>query len=281
MEGTLDEAKPETYQIVEKFLSEIEGKLAPLIRTLRNDAAATAAAFPGEPTPPRDFLNRKERIDLSYFIALQSLRTDDVRAYIRKTFTKICQKGLEATLPIGFPDLNPKDWAVEIIENEIKSIHIETFLQFKDYMPYFATKYWTYGINTHSTPLITSDHPVVKIPIKPGDDGFDSYGIQLIFPVSPKLVITMYDRKFFPPDYDQKLGFLTKETVDQYNLLQLKQSRRQVYSCNNQFEFAEEYCLAHPETSQLDSKLPEFPQSLVDQMVQDLVDAAKSSKLSQ
>jgi hypothetical protein len=278
VDGTLDETKPETYQIVEKFLSKIEGDLAPLIRTLRDDASATAAAFPGEPAPPRNFLNRKQRIDLSYFIALQSLRTDDVRAYIRKTFTEICQKGMDATLPIGFPDLDPKDWAVEIIENEIKSIHIETFLQFKDYMPYFANKHWTYGINTHSTPLITSDHPVVKIPMRPGDDGFDSYGIQLIFPVSPKLVITMYDQKFFPTSFDQKLGFLTQETVDQYNLLQLTQSRRQIYSSENNFQFAEQWCLDNPEACKLDSKLPEFPQPLIDQMVQDMVAAAKDYK---
>jgi hypothetical protein len=275
LDETRDETKPETYQIVERFLADVEGKMAPTIASLRDDALATAKAFPKEPIPPRNFLTTKQRVDLSYFIALQALRTDDVRAYLRKTFTEVCQRGLEATLPVSFPSLDTKDWTVQILENEIKSIHIETFLQFQEYMPYFANKRWTYGINTTSTPLVTSDNPVVKIPLKPHDNGLDSYGIQLLFPLSPQLVLTMYDRQCFPQHFDNKIGFLTQETVDRYNLLQLTESRRQIYSSDDNFDFAKKHCELSPDISKLDAKLSKLPNSVVAQMVEDLVEAAR------
>lgn len=277
IEETRDESNPETHQIIESFLAEVEGKLAPLICALREDAELTAKAFPDEPVPPRKFLNGKQRTNFAYFMALQSLRTDEVRAHIRKTFTEVCQRGMEATLPIGFPELNPKDWVVQIAENEIKRIHIETFMQFKDYMPYFRDKYWTYGINTNPEPLFTSDNPVVKIPLKPLDDGLDSFGIQLLFPVSPHLVVTMYDWKAFPRAWDNRVAFLKAKTVSEYNLLQLKQCRRQIYGSENNFESAYEYCKENPEDCKLDSKLPEFPEPLLAQLVADMVQAAKNA----
>ncbi len=272
---TRDESNPQTYQMVEKMLADLEGRCGPTFEELQKEAASLAIAYPGEPEEPQSVDTPMRRGDLACFMALQFLRTDDLRATIRKSLTAICQRGMEATVPLVFPGVDPKQYKVVIDENEIKRIHIATFLGFFDFAPHFNEKRWTYGINVHKKPLITSDNPVVKLPMKPLDDGLDSFGMRLIFPLSPLMVLTMYDKKAFPPPWDRRIAFLTEVAVDQYNLLQLQQCRRQIYSNDPNFDFAKHYCEQNPNACVNDANKVGPSGPIVDKIIADLIAAAQ------
>ena len=284
---TRDPNEPELYQAIEKLLADIEGQCAPLIDKLRIMAQQLIAAWPGEPEGIAQPLTEKERHKLSGFIALQHLRTAQFRSEAADSHTKYHQLALEKILPIGFPDLDPADWTVTIDENEIKKLHIEILLDFQSYIPYFRDKYWIYGVNVSSKPLITSDNPVVLLPapVHPTIpcDGIDSYGMQIIFPVSPKLVITMYDPKMYPHQraMHRQLGFLTEQTVYDYNELQLRQCRRQIFSSTNEFDAFRKLCSDEPEICEPnDSRFPvEGPE--IEKMHADLVEIARGHKAQQ
>lgn len=276
---TRDNSKPETFQVVERFFADVEGRCAPIIASLIRDASSLAVAYPGEPAEPTPLLSINQRRFFSVYMALQLLRTDDVRAFIQKSLHEIANGGMKATLPFAFPDLNPDDFSVVVDEGAVKSDHIKMFAEvLNDYAPHFFDKNWTYGINTTGTKLITSDNPVIKIPKFEGHDGIASPGIQIVFPVSPNCALTLSDE----PDSEKRhdsIGFLKEEWVQHYNELQLKHSRRQVYSCSDNFDWARTYCKSNPEFCTIDWDKQERAQPIIDRLIQNLVDVAKEDAL--
>jgi hypothetical protein len=282
---TLDPAKPELFQAVEKLLADIESKSAPLIKALRGAGDQLVSAWPGEPTGLGQLLSERGRHNLAGFMALQYLRTDDMRAAYRDAFTKFHQRAMENTVPIAFPSVDPKKFKVQIDENEIKKLHIEMLLEFPEYIPYFRDKFWIYGINVHAEPFVTSDNPVVKLAslIHPSIpfDGLESPGMRLVFPVWPRMAITMYDRQFSPNQakWHRQLGFVTKQTVRKYNQVQLRQCRRQIYSSLPDFDFAKDICISDPSICQIDSSRYEPVGPEIDSMIAQLVQSAKTCPL--
>ena len=279
-----DTSKPELFQAVEKLLADIEGKCAGHFRRLSETAELTVRVAQGEKLQIKPPLTKMGRHNLAGFIALQYFRTSDMRAFHEETFTKVSQRIMEETLPIQFPDLAPSNYQIKIAEDYIKGLHIEALLSFTDYIPYFRDKYWVFAVNIHAEPFVTSDNPVVKLPTKIDPsiphDGLDSFGMRLVYPVSPKLSITMYDKKAFPPfaKWDGQVRFVTQETVAQYNLLQLENCSRQIYSSVDSFDFAKGACAADPDLCKpkTDRFIPMGP--AIDEMVAAAVRAADEYK---
>jgi hypothetical protein len=281
---TRDADKPELYQAVEKLLSDIEGQCAPLVEALRIMAKQLVHAWPGEPANLTQPITEKQRHLLSGFVALQHLRTEQFRREAADSYTKYHQLALEKTLPIYSPELDPANWTVTIDENEIKKLHIEMLLDFQSYIPYFYEKFWVYGINVTGKPLITSDNPVVLFPtpIHPAIpfDGIASFGMRIIFPISPLISITMYDPEMYPNQRQHhcQLGFYTEQTVDDYNELQLRQCRRQIFSTSDHFDFARSLCFAEPRICQPDDCRFPVHGPVIDQMLTGLVQIAEQQK---
>jgi hypothetical protein len=117
---------------------------------------------------------------------------------------------------------------------------------------------WIIGVNKTSTPLYTSDNPVVKwghfkSPIL-SYDGFASPGIEIAFPLTPNFILLIFDRGVFPEmaaRLDNKVSQLNEENVTYYNSLQVLQSFRQVYCSTRNFDLAEEMCADDPQISDL------------------------------
>ena len=96
------------------------------------------------------------------------------------------------------------------------------------------SKIWVIGYNKSDIPFITSDNPVVKYGHS-GFNGINIKGIEIAFPISPKLILILADVE----EFDRLLPFhnhfveIPYEEVHYYNSLQVIQSYRYVFSKYN------------------------------------------------
>lgn len=120
---------------------------------------------------------------------------------------------------------------------------------------------WMLIRNTYDVPFWTSDHPVTKW----NDEdqgifrnlGYLSSGIQIFFPLTPKLTLCFCD----PVKYDSLTPIgetQTKENVIHQNWLQLMFSTKHIFSNINDFVMAEEYL-----TKQIELRDPDRPRHKV------------------
>jgi hypothetical protein len=280
---TRDESKPEIFQAIEKEFANIEGAITPILQHLRNEGKRIAECFPGEPEGLRQLLSPKDCQNLAGFIAMQYLRTDDMREFVRQAYTKFHQRAFDETAPIAFPGIDISKYKIELDENEIKRLHLLMLLQFPELIPLLVDKYWLYDINIHDAPLITSDTPITLIS-NPANalvssNGLASKGVHIVFPLSPNIAVSLYDKSFFPEhkDSDKQLGFLTKGKVKQYNQLQLVRCRRQIYSSDNNFEWAKKLCQEHPEIAVLEFDRYQPFSATEDKLIEELIQISKDN----
>lgn len=110
------------------------------------------------------------------------------------------------------------------------------------------SKIWVIGYNTSEIDLITSDNPVVRYG-KLGQHGLDSKGIEIMFPITPKLLICIRDPKYFWFDADMHKHFqkFTKDEIEYYNSFQVLQSYRYVFGKKKEFQSVSDIVKRRPE----------------------------------
>lgn len=91
----------------------------------------------------------------------------------------------------------------------------------------FYNKAWTVFYNETETPFFTSDNPIVLQYSK-------SY-VNICIPISSEILIVLYDEKF--NSLDQYVLHPSLDQVREFNLLQIQQCGRQVFSPTNNFEW--------------------------------------------
>src|SRR5262249_29187099 len=107
---------------------------------------------------------------------------------------------------------------------------------------------WILGENQSDKLFYTSDNPVAMRSHGPGF-GIDAMGIEIAFPLNPKYILILVDRRVFSPragKWENRLLPLTSDSVAYFNSLQVSSSYRQIYSLNNDFEVARQTCEAMP-----------------------------------
>lgn len=97
---------------------------------------------------------------------------------------------------------------------------------------------WLFGINSTSISLWTSDNPIVIKPYEDFGTGLTSHGVQVIYPISPKHLLIMFESNFWLKlkSLDGMTTTLSEENVKSYNKLQAQQCYRQTYSNKKNFE---------------------------------------------
>jgi hypothetical protein len=85
-------------------------------------------------------------------------------------------------------------------------------------------------INKTNIPFITSDYPIVKYnqffeekKYPGGKSGYGSKGLQLFFPISPEIILILYDTEIYKVGFNKRdtLNIENEQAVKQLNLLQL------------------------------------------------------------
>lgn len=117
------------------------------------------------------------------------------------------------------------------------------------------SKIWVIGYNKTDNPFITSDNPVVKYGHS-GFNGINSKGIEIAFPISPKLILILADIEKFGRllPFHNHFVEIPAEEVHYYNSLQVIQSYRYVFSKQDAWEFAEKILKDNPKLKDIKRK---------------------------
>lgn len=249
---TKDQFPPEyqDIQFVEKELSRLEAEFNSLLNNL-------CSRFLLTPEPYfKIALSSEYRKDLSVHLTIQNLRTRDSRRQIAEMNRTITQMLFDLNMynedrnyKLGeyFVELSPE----QVIINQLSFMFNPENL--KEFSSVLNSHIWFVGINQTNQPFYTSDAPLVRRAHMPEDimsySGLGSKGIELAFPISDKLIITLCERSYHKaaePIENLFFPISDLEVIKYYNSMQIIGCERQIFCSQNKFSLIDEYKKKNP-----------------------------------
>lgn len=236
---------------IEKFYGQLEGIYSLLLEKVISKSYGgnswvinNCSAFSAE-----------EKDLLSLFIAIQIIRTKTFREDIGDMIEKLYQT-LAYKSQMFDEDASPKEeFEVRVDKDFVKLQHSSMILDpdmTNEIAEALNKHIWVVYINKTNHPFYTSDDPVAKIPHKHDKymsySGLRSEGIEIVFPISPNLLLAMYDTKTFSSCFidRQFIAVDRKDSVDYFNQAQVSNSYRCIFSQKENFELATQICKENP-----------------------------------
>lgn len=179
---------------------------------------------------------------MSLYIATQLLRTAEQREILAQFLRALGLYGEAGPDPDG----------------ELQNLHARLIcddVTIHDAIGALKGAIWIFARNKSEVPFYTSDHPVL---LKSPDNKqwlcvpriWDD-GVQIVFPISPSLILyckeRVYWRKLERFDNCVSPVHFTAYMAEHENSGQIGMSRRFVFCCKPDFEFARTFCDLHPE----------------------------------
>jgi hypothetical protein len=198
-------------------------------------------------------LDNSDKEIISYFIAAQLARTrenriqsKDLVKQLKKRIYKDATTELKKQIDEASSDKSIKERHIAFI---IKTVPL--------FVDIISKMKWVLFINKTKKPFWTSDNPVTlhnDLKFDPfGNLGLLCKGIQLHFPLNPKIVLLTLDPNeyaYFPDSAD----VIDEQNVIFENHLQVKRSTMHLFSIDDDFELAETMIKEHPEIGNIDRK---------------------------
>lgn len=201
-------------------------------------------------------MSENEKILLSFFIAIQFLRTPKFRSTLADMVAGMAQT-LAYKSQVSKENALPKEaFAVDANPEYIKLQHGAVMLDPEVALHIAETMIdhiWIMCVNKTNVPFFTSDAPLIRIPHKRDKfhsySGFASEKIEITFPISSSLLLCMYDKKTYGHLFNDRQFFEIQdiEEVNYYNMYQVIDSYRCVFATWDHFAVAKKYCQDHPE----------------------------------
>lgn len=231
-------------QLVEHELGAREARFAPIL----TDILASLEQKRG--------ITTEQRWRMAEFVALQAVRTPDARKrYIdirRSVFPEFLRQAVQtAGNPLGVEET--LSFAYDERYASLDHARLIFHPDFQKRLSLALARHgWLFGENVTSIPFYTSDTPVTKRGYftDPGEGvGWDAYGVEVTFPLTPRWILILLDRAAFPrmAQLDGQVVPITAELVAEYNSLQVILSQRAVFCSRGAFLPAVELCSEYPE----------------------------------
>lgn len=250
-------------QTIENRLSKLEYDASKIIKSIIDDESVELLEI------------EKTKAILAVFLIIQDIRTKKMREAPKNFATKVKSKILKEYGGMG--EKLAKDFEKAIKKEHNKNFHLTWFFN-KPALNSFSNmlfyKKWILIVNNNEIPFWTSDTPVVRFnpfDLSPyGNLGFMSAGIQLYFPLSPKLCLCLLDPKIYRnykkmeyvhPYYIQlntmKSEIYQAELMDVLfqNKLHVEQCLRQLYSNSYDFGLARETINKNPKLKDIKNNM--------------------------
>ncbi|MGB3308269.1 MAG: DUF4238 domain-containing protein [Nodosilinea sp.] len=254
---------PEEYrekaksQFIEKDLAKVESNFSKFLKLIIDCL---------EDIEGRDLFNsigvmdEEAKINFSAFLTLQLVRTNTFRQQTGGMFQSLVdlKEKMDETLTnrnnpqeFSFAGLGDQTQLIDLndlIKTGVEEDSIAQHLLFisdtldkganSNIAKILSNHIWLFGVNSTPIPLWTSDNPIVIKPCKDFGTGLASHGVQVIFPISPKHLLIMFESNFWSKHkgLDGMSAKLSEEDVKSYNKLQAQQCHRQTYASKKNFE---------------------------------------------
>lgn len=191
-----------------------------------------------------EILTKNEKEELAQLIAIQHLRMPNIKDEISNSYEKAMLECFDI-IKSGIININleieNKETNIEYDKDYDSILHSKLYTNEKlvsDFATQILNKNWVFYINENSD-FYTSDNPIIIKPhIKNKQrfyDGFGMQGVEIIFPISKSIVMTMWDSNYFPEKQKDTFELITAKQIREYNCYQYIWSNRQVYSYSNDF----------------------------------------------
>ncbi len=250
---TIDNEMQELTNVVDK--QHLENVFATKVETTMYDPFENIVA--SHTMTPKDAYTKKliipeeNKAKIAYYLSIQYLRTKEYR----EKMIQLYEKGAKLFLKKELADevdpefLNGVD--IKLKKSRINLYHNQQLLNtefLEELSKSLLSHIWFLAVNETDKLFYTSDNPIVLF----GHDehqGLKSRGIEIIFPITPRLALVMRELEYFKKDLVlyNKFVPISKDYVDFCNTLQVFQSYRNVFSKDNNFEMASNLLRGNPQ----------------------------------
>lgn len=199
-------------------------------------------------------MNWEERVSIANFVAIQEIRTREMREYardmVRQLTAKLSKHKLSEEFKKQLEEINKAEYP--------KEFQMRMFKNAKKFSDMILSLKWILVENRTKMLYWTSDHPInrynpIKAPPPLGNLGYLCRGIQVFFPLRPRLSLLLCD----PAEYflypDKMITFDIDNVVFQ-NHLQMRWSTRFVLSQDDDFSLAERILKDEPTLKETNRK---------------------------
>ena len=189
---------------------------------------------------------------LSLYMALQVIRTKEFRESLTELYERLPQLLIRKLTKPQEDHFALDSFNIKVpTENHKKVLHSEIITDpviVANLALTFRGKLWVIGYNDSNIPFVTSDHPVVKHGHL-GLHGFNSLGAEVCFPLSPNLILLLFDPGIFGSRTEIHNHFtkVLPNEVTFYNSLQAAQCYRYFFEKRGQFDSVKDFLNNNPQ----------------------------------
>lgn len=197
------------------------------------------------------FISEEEKRNISFFLAIQYIRIKHIRELLFDT--ENCLK--QALMGIGASSEIIEKYCVG--KSQLSNIHREMILdqsEIKHLTNIFSDYAWILRVNKTNKMFFTSDNPIGTIPHTHDSyistSGLQSKGVEVCFPISPQIMLTMYEKSYHNQiiKYDRRIVEMDiVEDVEYYNRVCALHSTRCIFSCQDDFLLIEKMLKENPD----------------------------------
>lgn len=192
----------------------------------------------------------EEKTIIAYYLAIQYVRTKEFREHIIQLHEQVPELLIRKKFKNEMSEEFLNELKFESSKNHISLIHNQYLIDTKfleDIASNFLNKIWFVAVNNTEECFWTSDNPLVKKG-RLGKNGFSNKGVEIIFPITPKLALIMREPEYFFNDRKKENSFVpvNEAYVKFCNVLQLEQSYRCIFSKELNFHLANEVLDKNP-----------------------------------
>lgn len=223
--------KVEEDQNTERSLREIESKYDEAISDLIETKSVQG-------------LTKNHFEDLLDFVTVQMLRTKETRI----EFEQAAQQFLDK-YDKDLSDKLRKEVHETLEDDSLRKMHKDMIAEKETFKEIIRKMKWMLVVNKTQFLFWTSDSPVVKYnsiaPFPYGNLGLTSTGIEIHFPITPKLNLLILDPVSFGSEPSKKVARDYRNIIRERDL-QVRDSTRFVFSLDNNFNFAKSMLKENP-----------------------------------
>lgn len=189
------------------------------------------------------FLEKKE---IALHLVTQFFRLPEIREYVVNDYIRMDKANIDIIkhfLAMQHKDKSFEDLKIDI-ECEEPALHADLTYLNNDMLMMFAEaiahNIWIFQVSRNAD-FYTSDFPIVVKPhvlnVRPMYMGLAKYGGELTYPLSPSILLTVYDREYFNSLGDKDCMFIeaTDKEVRRQNMLRYFYAKRHVFSLHNDY----------------------------------------------